>query len=51
MPELSSVSLQRDVYSVSRLNREARELLEAGFLRLWVEGEISNLARPVSGHL
>jgi len=51
MPELSNVSLQRDVYSVSRLNREARELLESGFLRLWVEGEISNLARPVSGHL
>jgi len=51
MPELSSVYLQRDVYSVSRLNREARELLESGFLRLWVEGEISNLARPASGHL
>jgi exodeoxyribonuclease VII large subunit len=51
MPELSSVTLQRDVYSVSRLNREARELLESGFLRLWVEGEISNLARPASGHL
>ena len=51
MPEPFSASLQRDVYSVSRLNREARELLESGFLRLWVEGEISNLARPVSGHL
>ena len=51
MPEVSSVSLQRDVYSVSRLNRESRELLETGFPRLWVEGEISNLARPVSGHL
>jgi exodeoxyribonuclease VII large subunit len=51
MPELSSVSLQRDVYSVSRLNREARGLLESAFPRLWVEGEISNLARPVSGHL
>ena len=51
MPELSSVSLQRDVYSVSRLNREARELLESALPRLWVEGEISNLARPASGHL
>ena len=51
MPEASSVSLQRDVYSVSRLNREVRELLETGLARLWVEGEISNLARPVSGHL
>ena len=41
----------RDVYSVSRLNREAKNLLEGGFPPLWVEGEISNLARPGSGHL
>ncbi len=41
----------RDVYSVSRLNREARLLLESGFPMLWIEGEISNLARPASGHL
>jgi len=42
---------QRDVYSVSRLNREARNLLEGRFPLIWVEGEISNLARPSSGHL
>lgn len=41
----------REVYSVSRLNREARALLETGFPPLWVEGEISNLARPASGHI
>jgi exodeoxyribonuclease VII large subunit len=40
----------RDVYSVSRLNREAKALLEAGLPLLWVEGEISNFARPASGH-
>lgn len=40
----------RDVYSVSRLNREARSLLEGSFPLLWVEGEISNLSRPASGH-
>jgi exodeoxyribonuclease VII large subunit len=40
----------RDVYSVSRLNREARSLLEGSFPLLWVEGEISNLSRPGSGH-
>ncbi|GMQ84422.1 MAG: exodeoxyribonuclease VII large subunit [Gammaproteobacteria bacterium] len=51
MPEVSEGSPQRDVYSVARLNREARNLLESGFPRLWVEGEISNLARPASGHL
>jgi exodeoxyribonuclease VII large subunit len=41
---------ERDVYSVSRLNREVRILLEHGMPMLWVEGEISNLARPGSGH-
>lgn len=41
----------REVYSISRLNREARALLEGNFPLLWVEGEISNLARPRSGHL
>jgi exodeoxyribonuclease VII large subunit len=40
----------RDVYSVSRLNREVRVLLERGFGTLWLEAEISNLARPSSGH-
>lgn len=42
---------QRDVYSVSRLNREVRGVLESDFPLLWVEGELSNLARPSSGHL
>src|SRR5271154_2374268 len=41
---------ERDVYSVSRLNREVRVLLERGFGALWLEAEISNLARPSSGH-
>jgi exodeoxyribonuclease VII large subunit len=42
---------QREIYSVSRLNREARAVLEGNFPLLWVEGEISNLARPRSGHI
>ncbi|CAN5261769.1 exodeoxyribonuclease VII large subunit [soil metagenome] len=41
---------QRDVYTVSRLNREARGLLEGGFPLLWIEGELSNFACPSSGH-
>lgn len=40
----------RDIYSVSRLNREVRVLLERGLGSLWLEAEISNLARPSSGH-
>ncbi|MGA9470409.1 MAG: exodeoxyribonuclease VII large subunit, partial [Candidatus Macondimonas sp.] len=38
------------VYSVSRLNREARILLEGGLPLLWVMGEISNFSQPSSGH-
>lgn len=41
----------RDIYTVSRLNRETRNLLEGSFPLLWIEAEISNLARPASGHL
>jgi exodeoxyribonuclease VII large subunit len=41
----------RRVLTVSALNREARALLESGFPSLWVEGELSNVARPSSGHL
>ncbi|MEJ1471455.1 MAG: exodeoxyribonuclease VII large subunit [Candidatus Sedimenticola sp. (ex Thyasira tokunagai)] len=42
---------KRDIYSVSRLNSEVRAVLEGSFPLLWVEGEISNLARPSSGHI
>ncbi|MFT5084951.1 MAG: exodeoxyribonuclease VII large subunit [Lentisphaeria bacterium] len=38
------------VYSVSQLNRKVKDLLESHFPLLWVEGEISNLSRPSSGH-
>ncbi|MCB1775650.1 MAG: exodeoxyribonuclease VII large subunit, partial [Gammaproteobacteria bacterium] len=41
----------RDVFSVSRLNAEARAVIEGSFPLLWVEGELSNLAMPRSGHL
>ena len=37
--------------TVSELNRQARQLLEQGIARVWVEGEVSNLARPASGHV
>jgi len=41
----------RDIYSITRLNREVKAVLEGSFPPLWVQGEISNLARPSSGHL
>ena len=46
----SPVPPGRDIYSVSRLNREVRVLLERGFGSLWLEAEISNFSRPSSGH-
>jgi exodeoxyribonuclease VII large subunit len=50
-PTAEGLFPERRVLSVSDLNRAARGLLEGGFPLLWVEGEISNLARPASGHL
>ncbi len=44
MPEQAAIT-------VSQLNRRVKALLENGIARLWVEGEISNIARPASGHL
>jgi exodeoxyribonuclease VII large subunit len=41
---------ERELYTPSRLNREARALLERGFASLWIEGEVSNFSRPSSGH-
>jgi exodeoxyribonuclease VII large subunit len=41
---------RRDVYSVSRLNREVRSVLERGLGVIWVEGELSNFSQPASGH-
>ena len=50
-PDPDARTPERDIYSVSRLNREVRRLLEQGFSRIWLEGELSNVARPSSGHL
>ena len=41
---------QRNVISVSELNRQAKRLLEISFPSIWIEGEISNFVRPASGH-
>ncbi|ENO00395.1 MULTISPECIES: exodeoxyribonuclease VII large subunit [Pseudoalteromonas] len=38
------------VYTVSRLNREIRTVLEQGFASLILTGEISNFITPASGH-
>jgi exodeoxyribonuclease VII large subunit len=43
--------MDRVIYSVSRLTRDIKDLLETTFPRLWVEGEISNVKQHSSGHL
>jgi exodeoxyribonuclease VII large subunit len=48
--ERGAPAAERDVYSVTRLNKEVRLLLEAGMPMLWLEGELSNFAAPASGH-
>src|SRR6476659_6067251 len=41
----------REVLTPSQLNTLARDLLEGAFPAIWVEGELSGVARPASGHL
>ncbi len=41
----------QEIYTVSQLNAEARMLIEDSFQHIWLIGEISNLAKPSSGHL
>ncbi|QMU61210.1 MAG: exodeoxyribonuclease VII large subunit [Gammaproteobacteria bacterium] len=56
MPNMDSSQIgmdleERQIYSVLQLNREVKQLLQQNFPLLWVEGELSNVARPASGHI
>jgi len=42
---------ERKIFKVSQINAAARAILEANFEHIWIEGEISNLAEPSSGHI
>lgn len=42
---------ERHIYTVSELTRNLRLILEDSFPCVWVEGEISNLRLPQSGHI
>lgn len=46
----SQAAPSRTVYAVSELNELLRALVEDSLPSLWVEGEISNFAKPASGH-
>lgn len=42
---------ERRILKPAQLNALAKDLLESNFNQIWLEGEISNLAKPSSGHL
>lgn len=50
-PQIGMDFEERQIYSVYQLNREVKQLLQQNFPLLWIEGELSNVARPASGHI
>jgi len=51
MEEAGQENAMAAAITVSQLNRQVKALLEQGIARLWIEGEISNIAKPASGHV
>ena len=51
MDSFNSFHSEKLIYSVSELNRETKNLLSVHYSSIRVEGEISNLSAPSSGHL
>ncbi|WP_028116839.1 exodeoxyribonuclease VII large subunit [Ferrimonas senticii] len=43
--------MSQSILTVSGLSRQIKSLLEGGIGRVWLSGEISNLATPASGHI
>lgn len=50
LDDLGTVTITADIYSVSELNRQVKVCLEQGMGLVSVQGEISNLTKPSSGH-
>ncbi|MEO9654305.1 exodeoxyribonuclease VII large subunit [Marinomonas sp.] len=50
MKNFTTFTPQETAFTVSQLNRQIQQLLEASLPWILVEGEISNLAKPASGH-
>ncbi len=48
---IMSPESKKHIYNVSELTRNIRGILENSFPSLWVEGEVSNVRLPSSGHL
>lgn len=50
MPGPTDDAVPRHIQTPSSLNRLVRDLLGDVFPQVWIEGELSNVARPASGH-
>jgi exodeoxyribonuclease VII large subunit len=50
MPASSPTTATPQTVTVSELTARIKDLLESGFPSVWVAGEVSNFARPQSGH-
>lgn len=45
------MNTRNTIYKVSDLTSEMRQLLERSYPEVWIEGELSSLSSPASGHL
>lgn len=45
-----SATNQIPIYQVSDLVKEMQHLMEASYPNIWIEGELSSLSKPASGH-
>ncbi len=50
MKKFTTTSIQETAFTVSQLNYQIKQLLEVSLPWILVEGEISNFAKPSSGH-
>ena len=48
---LSDMLMNTQIYQVSDLVGEMRRLMEKSYPEIWIEGEISSLSTPASGHI
>lgn len=48
---MRTLNKTKSIYSVSKLTAEIKSILEEKYPFIWLNGEISNLAKPSSGHV
>ena len=43
--------MEKDILSITELTKNIKSILEGNFRNVWVNGEVSNLRIPTSGHM